>query len=94
MPPLVGGAEALASCDRMRGGRGGQRLLLPLLTERFSNSINLEDLKQEVTLDASERSRGRSRPSLPFAEAERGGQAAGEREQSYLIPVPPPPQPR
>lgn len=29
--PLVGGAEALASCDRMRGGRGGQRLLLPSL---------------------------------------------------------------
>ena len=26
-------------------GEGGQRLLLPLLTERFSNSINLADLQ-------------------------------------------------
>lgn len=89
--PLVGGAEALASCDRMRGGRGGQRLLLPSLAA-FLKFHKLRRPRAGIhTGRLKETSATREALRFPSQRQRREARRRAEGNKICLIPVLAPP---
>lgn len=89
--PLVGGAEALASCDRMRGGRGGQRLLLPSLAAFLKFHKLRRPRAGSHTGRLKETSATREALRFPSQRQRREARRRAEGNKICLIPVLAPP---